>query len=159
MKKTKSDLTKKLVKSLIKNNLKIAFAESITGGLLASEIISIPDASKVIEESFVVYSAKAKQKILDCKSTTIEKYSVYSFEVVREMLKGLRKLSGADILVSVSGIAGPSVDFDKKIGEVFFAIEYKDKVYQKKLNLSGNRNEIRKKSLDKIFTEILNLLQ
>ncbi|MFW5888809.1 MAG: CinA family protein [Bacillota bacterium] len=152
-------LSKDLVNSLKNKNLKIAFAESMTGGLLASEIIATADASKVIEESFVVYSNEAKQKILSCKKATIEKYSVYSFEVVREMVIGLKQISEADILVAVSGIAGPTADSDRKIGEVFLAIIINEKLYEDKINLTGTRNEIRYSCVKVIFTKILNLIE
>ena len=153
------NLTKSLVEKLIKNQLKITFAESITGGLLASEIISIPNASKVIEESFIVYSDEAKQKILGCKKSTIKKYSVYSFGVVREMLTGLKRLSKADILVSVSGIAGPNNETNKNIGEVYFAIFFKGRTYETKLNLFGSRSEIRIACVNEIFIEIIKLIE
>ncbi|MCF7924026.1 MAG: CinA family protein [Candidatus Izimaplasma sp.] len=151
-------LAKKIVSSLTNKHLKIAFAESMTGGLLASEIISVANASKVIEESYIVYSNKAKQTVLKCKKETIDKFSVYSFEVVKEMVTGLQELSDANILVGVSGNAGPTVNSGNKIGEIFIGIAFNDKYYSYKLNLSGNRNQIRQKCVDEIFEIIIKLL-
>ncbi|MGE4571963.1 MAG: CinA family protein [Candidatus Izemoplasmatales bacterium] len=153
-----SDLSYQLVHLLIKKNLRISFAESITGGLFASELTRIEDASKVFHESFVVYSDQAKVNVLQCKKSTIDKYTVYSKQVIEEMLLGLRKQSEADILVAVSGIAGPRTYHDLDIGTVFIGIDYQGQIFNEKLHFSGDRQEIRYQTIIFTFNKIIEYL-
>lgn len=148
-------LAKDLVHLCIKKNLKIVFAESMTGGLLANLVTSVPDASKVLSESFVVYSEDAKVNILNCKKETINTYTVYSEEVIGEMLDGLKEWSNADILVTVSGIAGPKTYEDIDIGTVYIGISIKGKrmIYKEKFN--GNRQTIVYKTGEFILNTII----
>lgn len=150
---------KTLAESLIfkcrSKQLKIVLAESMTGGLLASELTAIENASDVIEEGFIVYSDKAKQSILNCREETIKKYSVYSLEVVKEMIQGLSALSKADIKIAISGIAGPKTYFDLPIGQVYIGIEILGtlKTFVKKFD--GDRRKIRYHVAEFIFKEII----
>ncbi|MBQ3253791.1 MAG: CinA family protein, partial [Acholeplasmatales bacterium] len=102
------NLEDKLVNILIENNYHIAFAESCTGGLCASKIINVSNASKVINESFITYSNYAKIKYLNVNPNTIEKYGVVSEEVAKEMAIGVAKTSNSEVGISISGIAGPT---------------------------------------------------
>lgn len=124
-------LNKKLVKLLIDNNYKISFAESCTGGLLAHKIVSVADASKVLDESYVTYANEAKIKLLNVNDDDIKKYGVVSEIVAIEMARGLKKVSNAEICVSTSGIAGPSGgSAQKPVGTVCFGFIVDDKEYQ-----------------------------
>ena len=95
-----------LVTLLKTNNLTISFAESCTGGLMASTLINVSGASDVIKESYVTYSEEAKIKILGVKKETLDEYSVYSKETAYEMAKGLSLISKACVSVSITGLAG-----------------------------------------------------
>ncbi len=113
-----------LVAVLKEKRLKIAVAESCTGGLLSKRITEIPGSSKVFDFSACTYSNEMKIKILGVKKETIEKYGAVSDKTVTEMSKGIRKISGADIGLSVTGIAGPSGGTGKRpVGLVYIAVE------------------------------------
>ncbi|MDA3932285.1 MAG: CinA family protein [Tenericutes bacterium] len=149
-------LAKDIVERCIKKKLKIVFAESMTGGLLASLVTSVPDASKVISESVVVYSEDAKINILNCKKETLDKCSVYSDEVIQEMLDGLKALSNSDIFVAVSGIAGPKTYNDLDVGTVYIGIDIFNKRLIFKEKFTGDRLMIRYKTSKFIFNTIIN---
>ena len=95
-----------IVKKLNKKRLKISFAESCTGGLLASEITSVSGASKVFGLGLVTYSNQAKISVLKVNKNIIKKYGAVSPECCEAMVKNLAKISKAQINVSITGIAG-----------------------------------------------------
>lgn len=149
-----------LVNLLLENNLTIASAESITGGQFASSIISMPSASKIINESFITYSNESKIKYLGVSLDTLEKYGAVSEETAKEMALGLEKQTKADINVSFTGIAGPTGETkDKPIGLVYIGICYKSKVTVHKYNFRGNRNNIRTRSIYSAIYEIFTRLK
>ena len=122
-----------LVKQLNKKNLKISFAESCTGGLLASKITSISGASKVFGLSLVTYSNQAKISVLKVNKNIIQKYGAVSSQCCEAMVKNLAKISKAQINVSVTGIAGPNGGTKTKpVGLVYIGIKIKNKILIKK---------------------------
>ena len=136
------DLTKKIVVNLLKKKLKIAFAESCTGGLLSSAITSISGSSKVFELSFVTYSNAAKVNILKVPKKIINKYGAVSKECCLSMVKNIGKISKANISVSITGIAGPNGGTKfKPVGLVYIGIKKGDKIIIKE-NLFKNKNRI-----------------
>ena len=121
---------KSLVRKLIQKKLKISFAESCTGGLLAKSIVDVADASKVLDTSIVTYSNESKVKYLGVKEDTIEKYGVVSEQVAIEMARGVIKFANSNIGVGVSGIAGPTGGSkEKPVGTVCFGFVINDKEY------------------------------
>lgn len=98
----------KVVNALIEKAYRIACAESCTGGLLCGKIIDVPNASAVLDCSFVTYANEAKIKYLGVKEETIIKYGVVSEEVAGQMAKGVALEAGAQVGVATSGIAGPT---------------------------------------------------
>ena len=120
---------KKLVKILTKKKLKIAFAESCTGGMLASEMTSISGASKVFGLGLVTYSNQAKINILKVKKNIIQKYGAVSPECCEAMVKNLAKISKAQINVSITGIAGPNGGTKSKpVGLVYIGVKKNNKI-------------------------------
>ena len=120
---------KKLVKILTKKKLKIAFAESCTGGMLASEMTSISGASKVFGLGLVTYSNQAKINILKVKKNIIQKYGAVSPQCCQAMVKNLAKISKAQINVSITGIAGPNGGTKSKpVGLVYIGIKKGSKI-------------------------------
>lgn len=114
-----------VVEKLKEKNLKVSFAESCTGGLCAKRITDVPGASAVFECGVVSYSNEIKHKILGVKSEDLEKYGAVSETVARQMAHGVRRISGADIGVSITGIAGPDSDgTDKPVGLCYVAVDY-----------------------------------
>lgn len=149
-----------LVKKLIEKKYHISFCESCTGGLCASKIVDIPSASYVLNESIITYSNDAKIKYLGVKEKTIEKYGVVSEEVTREMVKGLYTLTNSEVCVSISGIAGPSGGTETKpVGMVCFGLKINDDIYTFTSYFGDlGRNVVREKSVEFIFSKIVELL-
>lgn len=154
------NLSEVVVDLLKAKGLKLVSAESCTGGLFADAIISIPGTSDIFDRALVTYSNKAKMEELGVKAETLEKYGAVSEETAREMVNGLAKVSGADICVSVTGIAGPDGGtLDKPVGLVYTALRFNDKVVVKENKFrNAGRNSIRKRSvltmLDMIYKAI-----
>ena len=137
-----NNLANKLVKKLIQKKLRISFAESCTGGMLSSAIISISGSSKVFDLGFVTYSNKAKINILKVPKRIIVKHGAVSQECCLSMVKNLSKISKANISVSITGIAGPNGGTKlKPVGLVYIAIKKGNKIIIKE-NLFRNKNRI-----------------
>ena len=153
-------MIKNLVKKLIKNKLKISFAESCTGGMLASSITSINGASKVFNLGLVTYSNQAKIKILRVNKSIIKNYGAVSAECCKTMVINLAKISNADINVSVTGIAGPNGGTkNKPVGLVFIGVKKSNKlVIFKNLFKSKSRNFIQKATVKKTLKIINSLI-
>ncbi len=118
-----------IIKKLNKKKLKISFAESCTGGLLASKITSISGASKVFGLSLVTYSNQAKISILKVNKSIIQKYGAVSSQCCKAMVKNLAKISKAQINVSITGIAGPNGGTKTKpVGLVYIGVKNKNKI-------------------------------
>lgn len=125
-----------VVKLLLAKGVTIATAESCTGGLLSELITSVPGSSKVFEMGVCTYSNKVKHELLDVPKSMLKKYGAVSRQVALAMTAGLQKQSGADICISVTGIAGPGGGtFEKPIGTVFVGISCGKKRIVKLLRL------------------------
>ena len=141
-----------IISKLIERNITISTAESCTGGSLGKIITSVPGVSSIYGYGFITYANEAKEKILGVKHETLEKYGAVSPGTALEMAIGARKVSGSDIAVSVTGIAGPGGGTpEKPVGLVYIAIADKSGAEYRKLNLSGNRDEVRAKTCDEVF--------
>ena len=140
-----------LVKKLIKKKIKISFAESCTGGMLASSITSINGASKVFNLGLITYSNLAKIKILKVNKKIIKKYGAVSQECCKAMVVNLSKISKAKINISITGIAGPKGGTDKKpIGLVYIGLKKGKKIIiSKNMFKSKSRIAIQKSSVKK----------
>ena len=148
------------VKLLIEKGKKLATAESCTGGMLGSLITAVSGSSAVYEFGFITYANKAKESLIGVRHETLEKYGAVSSTVAREMALGALSKSGADIAVSVTGIAGPSGGSrEKPVGLVYTAIAANGSVTVKKLNLSGSREEIRKQTCESVLQDICDFLK
>lgn len=149
-----------LVKLLISKNISLSSVESFTGGLAASKIVEIPGSSSIFPGSLVSYSTKVKEEILGASKEIIDKYTVVSKECLEEMLSNGKKMFNTDIVIAFTGNAGPSSIEDTTLGLCFMGIYYNDKMYlYKKEYKNYSRNEIRNKSVDFIFEEIIKLLK
>ena len=110
-----------LVNLLIENKMRICCAESCTGGMLSSAIVDVPNASSVLDMGFVTYANTAKMKLLNVDPKTIAQYGVVSEAVAGQMAIGAARVSGADVGVGISGIAGPTgATAGKPVGTVCF---------------------------------------
>ena len=149
-----------IVKKLNKKKLKISFAESCTGGLLASKITSISGASKVFGLGLVTYSNQAKISILKVNKKIIQKYGAVSAECCEDMVKNLAKISKAQINISITGIAGPNGSTKTKpVGLVYIGVKKGKKIHiDKNIFKSKSRISIQKATVKKAFKIVYSLL-
>ena len=150
---------KSLIRLLTKKKLKISFAESCTGGLLASTITSISGASKIFNLGLVTYSNEAKIKVLKVNQDIIKKYGAVSHECCYAMVKNLSKISKANINVSITGVAGPKGGTKQKpIGLVYIGIKKGKKVQINRcLFKSKKRSLIQKATVKKALNLVLGI--
>ena len=150
---------KSLIRILTKKKLKISFAESCTGGLLASTITSISGASKIFNLGFVTYSNQAKIKILKINKNIIRKYGAVSHECCVAMVKNLSRISKANINVSITGIAGPKGGSkNKPVGLVYIGVKKGNKILiNKYLFKSKKRSSIQKATVKKAVNLIFRI--
>jgi len=125
---------------LIEKGLTIAVAESCTGGLVAHRLTKIPGASNYLLCDVVAYSDESKQRILGVEKELIETRGAVSAEVVSAMSEGVRKISGADIGISTTGIAGPGGGSEEKpVGLMYIGISTDNGTETKKLQFVEDR--------------------
>lgn len=149
-------MNKKVILKLIEKNITISTAESCTGGMLAKEITSVSGASSVFGYGFVTYSNEAKMNLIGVEESSLLEHGAVSREVATQMAKGARRVSKADIAVSMTGIAGPTGGTkEKPVGLVWIALSSKNGEIAQKLNLKGSRTSIRKQTCKKVF-ELIN---
>ncbi len=147
-----------VINELKKRNLTITFAESCTGGMLASMLIGIPDASMVIKQGMITYCDEAKINILGVKKDTINNFTAVSSRTAAEMAEGAQKCAGADIAVSVTGYADKVSDEPEKTGLVYIGIRYNDETCVEEFRFAGNRNSVRKQACEKAIEMIMRRL-
>lgn len=128
-----------VVELLRKKGLKAAFAESCTGGLTAKRITDVPGASEVFECGVVSYANCIKSRLLGVDGDDLKKYGAVSETVARQMARGIKKISGADFGVGITGIAGPgSDDTNKPVGLSYIAVAYGNDIICKELKTGRN---------------------
>lgn len=140
-----------------------AFAESCTGGLIAKRLTDVAGSSEVFGYGFVTYANEAKEKILGVKHETLAAFGAVSEQTAREMAQGARRVSGADIAVAVTGIAGPGGGTpEKPVGTVYMGVATKSGTAVRRLSLSGHigadRAFIRTLTATHAFKAILDVL-
>lgn len=133
-----------VVERLIERRLTLATAESCTGGLIGNRITDISGSSKTYLVGFVTYSNQAKKEILGVDEQLLDKHGAVSREVARAMAEGARAVSGADIAISVTGIAGPTGGTAAKpVGLVYMALAAADGTIAFEHRFSGSRMDIK----------------
>ena len=147
----------KLVKILKKKKLKIAFAESCTGGMLSSSITYISGSSKVFNMGLVVYSNESKINLLKVPKRIIVKYGAVSKQCCKSMVENLSKISKSNISLATTGIAGPNGGSKKKpVGLVYIGIKKGDRIdINKYIFLNKGRQYIQKSAVKKSLELIL----
>lgn len=141
-------LEQAVVDLLRSHGLTLSTAESCTGGLLSGRIVNVPGASDVFMEGFVTYSNNAKIKYLNVKPETLDKFGAVSEQTAREMAEGCARISGCDVSVSVTGIAGPTGGTpEKPVGLVYFGCHAGDKTFVSRRQFKGNREKVREQSV------------
>ena len=150
---------KSLIRILAKKKLKISFAESCTGGMVASTITSTSGASKIFNLGLVTYSNQAKINVLKVNKNIIKKYGAVSHECCLAMVNNLSKISKANINISITGIAGPKGGTKQKpVGLVFIGVKRGNKTLINKCFFKSNkRSTIQKASVKKALNLIFRI--
>ena len=153
-----NNLSLKIIKLLTKKKYTVSFAESCTGGLLASTITSISGSSKVFNLGLVTYSNNAKVKLLKVPKRTITKYGAVSYETCLSMVKNLSRISKSNISISITGVAGPNGGTKKKpVGLVYIGLKIGKKItVRKNLFKSKKRISIQINTVKQALKMILN---
>lgn len=162
-------IAERVVNALIKHGLHISFAESCTGGLAAARIVDVPNASYVLDASFVTYANQAKVKFVSVAEESIAEHGVVSECVALSMAKGAAAAANAEIGVGISGIAGPSGGSpEKPVGTVCFGFYFggKAKCGIPKFEISktmhfgaAGRQAVRNASVNFVFETLAELLR
>ncbi len=130
------ELVQVVCKKLMEKGLTLSSAESCTGGMFAAAVTDIPGISAVFQRGLVTYSNQAKMDELGVKAETLEKFGAVSKETAVEMVEGLKEVSGSDVCISVTGIAGPGGGSEEKpVGLVYIGFIYGDKKLCKKVQM------------------------
>lgn len=129
---------------LLENRMKLAAAESCTGGLLSEMITEVPGSSDYFWGSAITYSNQAKKLFLGVNENTLEQYGAVSQETAREMVQGIVDKTGADVGIAITGIAGPGGGSDEKpVGLVYIAVCINNQIRVKEMRFVGDRKGIR----------------
>ena len=150
----------KLIKNFSDMNIKIAVAESCTGGYVSNMFTNISGASNVFERGIVCYSNQSKIDLLNVDPKIIEKYGAVSKSVVRQLSYNVRLLSNVNIGIGISGIAGPTGGtLEKPVGLVFIGISTEKETNIKKYNFETDRINFKKKVMEKTIQILEELLK
>lgn len=139
----------KLCEVLRSKELIVSTAESCTGGMIGASITSVPGSSECYGFGFVTYANEAKMKLIGVNDSTLTRHGAVSSETAKEMAEGALNVSGADIAVSVTGIAGPGGGSEEKpVGLVYIGIAVKgsDTVSYRNI-FDGTRDEVREQTV------------
>lgn len=145
-------LPETVVNQLTEKKMTISAAESCTGGLFAKMITDVSGSSAVLCESYVTYANEAKEKILGVSRKTLAEHGAVSPETAEEMARGLYRVSGSDVCVCFTGIAGPGGGTkEKPVGLVYVGLCFDGKCEVYKFNMSGNRERVRTNVCIEVF--------
>ncbi|WMJ22126.1 CinA family protein [Paludicola sp. MB14-C6] len=153
-------LAQQLVEKLNDLQFTIATAESCTGGMVAQYITSVSGASSVFDCGVISYANRIKEQELNVSHQNLVEYGAVSEQVCKQMAGGILHKANADVGISVTGIAGPTGGTkEKPVGTVYIGVATKSKVFCKRLNLEGNREDIRKQTVQCLFEMTLQVLE
>ncbi len=149
-----------VVKKLMDRGWTVCFAESCTGGMACARLVDVPNASNVLNASFVTYANEAKHRLLGVQNGTLERWGAVSEETAGEMAVGVAKANHANVGVAISGIAGPSGGTaEKPVGTVCFGF-YIDGTLTTQTQHFGalGRTNVRQAATDHVFETLEKLL-
>ena len=155
------NLNQKIVSLFKKKKLKLAVAESCTGGMLSSAITSVSGSSKVFSMGLVTYSNQAKTSILKIPKKIINKNGAVSVQCCLAMVNNLSKISKSKVCISITGIAGPKGGSKQKpVGLVYIGLKIGKRVIVNKCNFKNNgRTFIQKQTVKKALNLLANLIR
>ncbi|MBQ6607297.1 MAG: CinA family protein [Firmicutes bacterium] len=141
-----------IIDELRRRKLAVATAESCTGGMLAAALTDVPGSSDVFGWGLVTYSNEAKAQLLGVSRDTLAEFGAVSPQTAREMASGLLRVSGADIALATTGIAGPGGgSAEKPVGLVYIACGDEDDLQVKRCLFSGGRDAVRRQTVAEVL--------
>jgi PncC family amidohydrolase len=154
-------LNNKIISIIKRKKMKLAIAESCTGGMLSGAITSVSGSSKVFTMGLVTYSNQAKTNILKVPPKIIKRYGAVSVQCCLAMVNNLNKISKSKVCVSITGIAGPKGGSKQKpVGLVYIGIRVKKKVVVNKCNFKNKgRDHIQRQTVKKTLNLLLKLIK
>ena len=154
------NLAQKLKDLAVSRGVTIGAAESCTGGLVSSEITAIPGSSDYFVGAVVSYSNEVKNAELGVDASVLENYGAVSSECAALMASGACNALGADYAVSVTGVAGPGGgSSEKPVGTVWFGLCGPYGVWTERCLFDGDRGEVRRQSVDKALSMLVEALE
>ncbi|WP_404419967.1 CinA family protein [Marinospirillum sp.] len=156
----RNPMIEKLATLALANNWMLATAESCTGGGIAKALTEVAGSSAWFGYGLVTYSNQAKQQLLGVQETSLQAFGAVSEQVVKEMVAGACRVSGADFAVATSGVAGPGGgSAEKPVGTVWLAWGNLQEQQACCCHFSGNRRDIREASIDTVLEQLLDFLE
>lgn len=156
-----NDTATRSVQALIRRGWTISFAESCTGGMACARLVDVPDASKVLNASFVTYANEAKTGLLGVREETLATHGAVSEETAFEMAEGVCRTNKAQVGVGISGIAGPGGGTpEKPVGTVCFGFCINGTTFTVTKHFDSlGRQEVRRAAVDFVFETLCNRLE
>ena len=149
------ELASRVIEIFREKGLSLALAESCTGGMIAETITNVAGASDIFYGSAVTYVNSAKEHILGVAHETLEKHGAVSSECADEMACGARRVYGADVAMSVTGIAGPGGGSEAKpVGTVWFGLATKDGAETFRRRFDGDRAAVRRQTVEEVLRRL-----
>lgn len=149
------ELALRVIEIFREKGLSLALAESCTGGMIAEMITNVAGASDIFYGSAVTYVNSAKEHILGVTRETLEKHGAVSSECAEEMACGARRVYGADVAMSVTGIAGPGGGSEgKPVGTVWFGLATKDGAETFRRRFDGDRAAVRRQTVEEVLRRL-----
>ena len=149
------ELASRVIEIFRAKGLSLALAESCTGGMIAETITNVAGASDIFYGSAVTYVNSAKEHILGVARETLEKHGAVSSECAEEMACGARRVYGADVAMSVTGIAGPGGGSEAKpVGTVWFGLATKDGAETFRRRFDGDRAAVRRQTVEEVLRRL-----
>ncbi len=148
-----------VVKMLEDQGLSLSVSESCTGGGLAARIVSCPGASSVLYAGYVTYSNASKMSDLNVSPQTLDDFGAVSHQTCHEMVRGTQERTQADVVISITGIAGPSGgSFEKPVGRVYIGVGFKGNIVTFENQFAGNRQQIQSRAVNKALKHLYDVL-
>ncbi|WP_353855688.1 competence/damage-inducible protein A [Bacillus sp. Bos-x628] len=154
-----TSLVREVSKALHTHEKTVAAAESFTGGMFSEWLTDLEGASSIFNGSVVCYTNQVKQHVVGCREETLSTHGAVSKECAFELAEGVRKLTGSDIGISFTGVAGPDIQEGQPVGKVFIGLSTKDQTDVFEWVFTGSRSGIRKRAVKYGLHHLLTLLK
>lgn len=144
-----------VIAALVASGRTVAVAESLTGGLVVAELVSVPGASAVVRGGVVAYATDLKDALLGVDVALLAERGAVDGEVARQMAAGVRERLGADLGVATTGVAGPDPQDGHAPGEVWVGVADATGAIARRLELTGDRDRIRRSTVAAALDDLL----